>query len=218
MIIQSRSDLNLTRFEITVAMVDKSNILRAGMQDARSRNDKLTAKWNRNADVDVHARLERDSRIVENEAHGYGARRDVDLRQDLINASFERTSWIGINRYCGGHSGLEGADASLKNVGVYPDCGKICDGVKLRFRLHVLIGKCVEFGDVAGRRGINASHHAALCRFAPVWRSRSAARQIGANGRQQPEEANRSRAMQSHARRPRKPAGFAWPVDTLARY
>src|ERR1700686_213406 len=125
------------------------------MQDARGRNNKLTAKWNRNADVDVHARFERDSRIVENEAHGYGARRDIDLRQDLINASFERTSWIGINRYCGGHSWLEGADASLKNVGVYPDCGKVCDGVKLRFRLHVLIGKCVEFGDVAGCRRID---------------------------------------------------------------
>src|ERR1039457_3245390 len=125
------------------------------MQDARSRNDKLTAKWNRNADVDVHARLEGDSRIVENEAHGYGTRRDVDLRSDLINASFEHTSLIGINCYCGGHSWLQGADAGLKNVGVDPDGGKIRDRVKLRFRLHVLIGKGVEFGDVTGCRGIN---------------------------------------------------------------
>ncbi len=46
LIILPRSDLNLTRFKITVATVDKGNFLRAGMQDARSRNKKLTAKWN----------------------------------------------------------------------------------------------------------------------------------------------------------------------------
>ena len=36
-IIQPRPDLDLTRFEITVAMVNESYIARAGMQDARSR-------------------------------------------------------------------------------------------------------------------------------------------------------------------------------------
>ena len=68
-IIESRSDLDLARFEIAVAVIDERYFARARMQDARSRNDKLSAERNRHADVDEHARLEREPRIAEDEAH-----------------------------------------------------------------------------------------------------------------------------------------------------
>ena len=59
------------------------------------------------ADVDVHAGLERDSRIVENEAHPHSARCEIDLRQDLIDAPVERAAGIGIDRDRGRRSRLQ---------------------------------------------------------------------------------------------------------------
>src|SRR5207237_5499103 len=117
---------------ITVAMIDEGYIARARVQNTRSRNDKPAAERNRNADIYEHARPERDSRIVEDEAHRNGASRDVDLRQDLINPSFKRPARISIDCHCGGYPWLQSANVGLKYVGIHPDRGKVGDGIELR--------------------------------------------------------------------------------------
>ena len=58
----------------------------------------MPAQWSGDVDVDVHAGLQRDTGIAQDEAHAHGARGEVDFRKDLIDAAVEVASGICVDR------------------------------------------------------------------------------------------------------------------------
>ena len=152
-IVERGTGLDLARFQRSLPAIDECDLSRAGLQDTGSGNDELAAQRSGDVDVDVHAGLQHDAGIAHDEAHAHGARGRIYLRKNLIDASAEFASGVGVHRHLAAVTGLQSANVYLRHVGVDPHGGKIGDGVELCLWLHVCVRQCIALDDVSrGRR------------------------------------------------------------------
>src|SRR5208282_6036611 len=148
-IVQLRTDLNFSRLEIALSMIDEGNVARACLQHSGRRNYQLAAEGNGDVDIDVHTGFEGQTRIGEDETDLRSAGVGIDLGKNLIDSACEGASWIGVDSDLCGVTGLETSDIVLENVGIHPYCGEIGDGVEFHVRLNVGVGKGIALGDVS---------------------------------------------------------------------
>src|SRR5487761_10823 len=101
-VFDARAQLNVTRFQITIATIHKNNLASTGLQNATCGEYKLSAHWNLKVYVDEHAWFQQKSRIGKHNAHVCRPRVHVYLRINKIHASCESPAWVRIHSERGG--------------------------------------------------------------------------------------------------------------------
>ena len=85
LVIDSQSNFQLAGFEIALSVVDKGKLAGARLQDAGAWNDQLPSQRDSNRDIHVHAGLQHEAGITEDEPRPHGARHGINLRKNLVN-------------------------------------------------------------------------------------------------------------------------------------
>src|SRR5439155_15477872 len=96
------SAFDLPRLEVAAAVVNESNLPRAGLEDTRCRNHQPAAQFRIELHADEHAERKLHLRVRNFEADLRGARGLVNLRPNEAQSTGKCASRIGVHSEAGG--------------------------------------------------------------------------------------------------------------------
>src|ERR1039458_7877529 len=86
-----RTEAHFFRLQASVPMIDEDDLMCARLKYRCGRDDELPSQSGLQVDIHKHTRLEHEAGIIDRKSYLYGARRHIDLRQDLFDAAMKST-------------------------------------------------------------------------------------------------------------------------------